>query len=465
MRKESRRSLMISFLALLMIALPLMASAEEVVVDGIKYDLDMLTQKAEVIGYGDDAAKNIIIPSVIEADGKTYSVTSIRQGAFSQNDNIVSLTVSEGVITIGDLALCACHSLLDVFLPNSVTTIGNYAFDHCTNLNTLSIGTGIRSIGHDAFVETGDLEDLYIYASEIPQTFESLSDNPNNELISTVVLHVPANLVEEYQNTDRPNWRRVNDRLILPLPEGDMEEVMQGNCRYRINKTTGTAELMRVMEDAAEITLEESIEKDGHSYPITNIGPNAFIHLDAEAEHAVTLPETLTTIGERAFAKSNFPVVHIPNSVTTIEEFAFHAHWKKNMGLREIHIGEGIKEIADLALIGSMHLTDIYIYANEMPQAGMYSLFPEAYIDYSDQLTLHVPEALVEVYRNSNELPWTGFKKEKIVAIGSSSISGVHNSPLSKSLYTLDGRRLSSPTKGINIIRQSDGTTRKVIVK
>jgi hypothetical protein len=31
--------------------------------------------------------------------------------------------------------------------------------------------------------------------------------------------------------------------------------------------------------------------------------------------------------------------------------------------------------------------------------------------------------------------------------------------------YNLDGRKLTYPQKGINIIRQSDGTSRKVIVK
>ena len=48
---------------------------------------------------------------------------------------------------------------------------------------------------------------------------------------------------------------------------------------------------------------------------------------------------------------------------------------------------------------------------------------------------------------------------------GESSIKAVE-SDLGKIVhYNLNGRRLSSPTKGINIIRQSDGTTRKVIVK
>ena len=31
--------------------------------------------------------------------------------------------------------------------------------------------------------------------------------------------------------------------------------------------------------------------------------------------------------------------------------------------------------------------------------------------------------------------------------------------------YTIDGKRISAPQKGINIIRMSDGSTRKVVVK
>ena len=54
------------------------------------------------------------------------------------------------------------------------------------------------------------------------------------------------------------------------------------------------------------------------------------------------------------------------------------------------------------------------------------------------------------------------YEKEKGVE---SNIKTVESYPDKMVRYNLDGRRLSSPTKGINIIRQSDGTTRKVIVK
>ena len=52
------------------------------------------------------------------------------------------------------------------------------------------------------------------------------------------------------------------------------------------------------------------------------------------------------------------------------------------------------------------------------------------------------------------------------VSVGTkSSIKAAKSYPNHFIRYNLDGSRLSSPQKGINIIRQSDGTTRKEIVK
>ena len=54
------------------------------------------------------------------------------------------------------------------------------------------------------------------------------------------------------------------------------------------------------------------------------------------------------------------------------------------------------------------------------------------------------------------------YEKEKGVE---SNIKTVESYPDKMVRYNLDGRKLTYPQKGINIIRQSDGTTRKVIVK
>lgn len=46
------------------------------------------------------------------------------------------------------------------------------------------------------------------------------------------------------------------------------------------------------------------------------------------------------------------------------------------------------------------------------------------------------------------------------------SISDVHTTTATEATrYTLDGRQVSTPQRGLNIIRLSDGTVRKVMVK
>lgn len=58
--------------------------------------------------------------------------------------------------------------------------------------------------------------------------------------------------------------------------------------------------------------------------------------------------------------------------------------------------------------------------------------------------------------------------EKEIAAFGSSGINGTTTEATAATevaRYSIDGRKLSAPTKGINIIKMSDGTTRKVIVE
>lgn len=58
--------------------------------------------------------------------------------------------------------------------------------------------------------------------------------------------------------------------------------------------------------------------------------------------------------------------------------------------------------------------------------------------------------------------------EKEIAAFGSSGINGTTTEATAATevaRYSIDGRRLSAPTRGINIIKMSDGTTRKVIVE
>jgi hypothetical protein len=44
-------------------------------------------------------------------------------------------------------------------------------------------------------------------------------------------------------------------------------------------------------------------------------------------------------------------------------------------------------------------------------------------------------------------------------------IKATHIQSAADSFYTIDGRRLTAPQRGVNIVRNADGSTRKVVVE
>ena len=91
---------------LLSVFFSISASAYDVEVDGIYYDISGTT--ATVTSGDNKYSGDIVIPESITFENSKYSVTSIGDKAFSE-----------------------CSGLTSVTIPNSVTSIGNYAFFYC----------------------------------------------------------------------------------------------------------------------------------------------------------------------------------------------------------------------------------------------------------------------------------------------------------------------------------------------
>ena len=79
------------------------------------------------------------------------SVTTIREGAFSNCKSLISINIPNSVTTIGDSAFWNCESLTNINIPNSVTTIGMGAFDGCKSLTNINIPNSVTTIGELAF--------------------------------------------------------------------------------------------------------------------------------------------------------------------------------------------------------------------------------------------------------------------------------------------------------------------------
>ena len=78
-----------------------------------------------------------------------------------------------------------------------------------------------------------------------------------------------------------------------------------------------------------------------------------------------------------------------------------------------------------------------------------------------DQATIYVPEASLEAYKTTS--PWSGFGTILPITSVGINYNTANKEVMIDAVYDLDGKRSNGTSRGLNIIRMSDGTTRKVM--
>lgn len=69
-------------------------------------------------------------------------VTSIRDYAFENCEDITRIRIPDGVTSIGEFAFIGCKNLKSVEIPDSVTYIGGLAFSNCASLESIKVDSG-----------------------------------------------------------------------------------------------------------------------------------------------------------------------------------------------------------------------------------------------------------------------------------------------------------------------------------
>ncbi|GHT19491.1 hypothetical protein AGMMS4957_03850 [Bacteroidia bacterium] len=80
----------------------------------------------------------------------------------SFSTSIKTVTISEGVTSIGERAFRECRGFTSITIPNSVISIGERAFRDCSGLISVTIGTSVKSIEDDAFYGCSGLTSITI---------------------------------------------------------------------------------------------------------------------------------------------------------------------------------------------------------------------------------------------------------------------------------------------------------------
>ena len=402
-----------------------MNATDIVEIDGIFYELKpvkvgtaAVNSDPAVVGYKLYTGA-LSIPSTIEYDGNTYKVTEINQYAFMGCRELSSIELPEGLTAIGFGAFDGCSGLTSVNIPSTVTTIKKWAFRDCSGLTKVCI-TDIAAWCEITFEDYGN--PLY-YAHHLFLEDEEITD-----------LIIPDNV------------SIISDRVFNGF--SSLKSVELGSGVVSIGNYA-----FAWCTSLASIVMPENVKE---------LGSCSFLECEALAD--IRISGNIEKIGVSSFEKCNsLKTIHIPNGVKEVDAYAFRNCSK----LEKIYIAESVERIGASAFGNCENISDVYCFATIPPipntiwYNALSNYFWQSYTEYS---VLHVPETSVDSYKNA--FTWSDFGT--IIALTNKE-TGISREVVVESFarqyYSLDGRIIDAPNRGVNIIRLQNGQTKKVLVK
>lgn len=269
------------------------------------------------------------------------------------NINLTKLVVPSGITKINSYAFYNCRGLTEATIANDVKSIDYAAFRLCTNLTKVTFGINVSSIYSYSFADC-PLTDIYCLRSTPPTIAGgSIGYLPFNESVyATATLHVPRSALSSYQSAPHV-WGEFQKYATYDFEENGIYYNITGS-----NTVEVTYHDTQYNSYSGNVTVPETVTHDGTTYTVTGIGEQAFMGCQSLA--FVSIPATVTYIGEQAFGNSGISSVFIPEGVTAIPNFAF----QNCNNLTNVKLPESLQSIGMSSFENCRNLSELIIPQN-----------------------------------------------------------------------------------------------------
>ena len=325
---------------------------------------------AQYIHYSD----TLVIPSSVEYNGATYTVTALADSAFYNHGEVKAVSIPPTVTDIGRMAL-ASTGIVELMVHNNVVTIGLGAFYFIKNVvyHGEATGTPWGALAVNAYEEDG-----IFYSDSTRSRVTGCRSGVTQALLPTSV-----------RTIGRYAFVGIGTLATVTLPEG-LDTI--GRQAFASCSSLGSVVIPSTVKEVGKYAFSNSFNPNG-SATVTiadaecSIGQGAFAYSHVGA---IDLGNRITSIGEDAFCTCNeLDSVIVPNSCTYIAARAFCYNY--NGRLKKVRLPEGLDTIRAELLHGCAKLVEVNI-----PSSVVY-IDSMAFLECSKLTELTLPAGLTYI--------------------------------------------------------------------
>ena len=364
--------------------------------------------------YADALPDTLYVPAVAVNEQDTFRVTAVGELALILIENLRSVVLPEGIVSIGNYSMCNNNSLSEIVLPSTVRTLGEGCFSSNPLIGAIDLPSNIVYIGPGAFNACSTLSDIVL-----PEGLDIISHDLFRSCRLLRSINIPDN-VKEIQAFAFAYT--AIDTIIIPEGVLYLDNRSFSNMRLReVNIPSSVKYIWPcVFENCTNlrnITVSSGnnryISCDGVLYNITKdtlcaypIGkPDTIFQIPSGVRyiyaysfsysrnlHRVKFPDGLKSTGGGCFFESSITDAVFPDNMDTIQQRAF----MRCHNLKEVTFGANLKYIDEWILSDCNNLERITSHSSVPPTLR------EHIID-SQQRTVpvYVPCESLDAYRNA----------------------------------------------------------------